>query len=118
MNQASSPLAPIVIDEKRKSTRRPVFCKAKLSANGNILTAKMLDIGPGGLALMMEDNAPVGQIYAFQAMLPGPGSTTWNLQSQIQVVHTVLTKTGFRVGCRFVSPDAKTRDMLQQFMRT
>jgi hypothetical protein len=118
MNQAASPLAPIVIDDKRLSTRRPLFCKAQIAAGGESIGARTLDIGTGGVALMMEINAPIGQVYVLQLKLPGTGSTMQQLNSQIQVLHSVLTKTGFRVGCRFVAPDMQTRDMLKQFMKS
>ena len=105
----------IVIDEKRQRERRPLFCKARLTAGEKSHEARTLDIGTGGIGLILDFNIPIGGIYTLQLDLPIVEGRAEPLRVQAQVLHTVLAKGGFRVGLKFVAPDKKTAEALKRY---
>ncbi|HTJ96994.1 MAG TPA: PilZ domain-containing protein [Rhodocyclaceae bacterium] len=103
--------------ENRLAARKALFCKVLLKQqDGHIHTAKTCDISIGGMAIIAEFNPPSGHVYALQFSVQPAGEAPHLLQLQAQVMHSILAKDGFRVGLRFVTPDAQAKALIQRFV--
>ena len=115
MNQAI-PLTHNAFDEKRQSERRPLFCKVQLMFARQAVGARALDVSTGGLAVVADINAPVGQACTVSFPLSAPDGTSRDLTLQASVLHSVLTHDGFRLGLRFMQPDDPTKRLLKRYV--
>ena len=116
MIQATSSLANNAFEEKRQAARRPLFCKVQLMFARQAVEARALDVSTGGLAVIADLNAQIGQTCTARFSLSAPDGTCRDLALQASVLHSVLTHDGFRLGLQFMQPDASAKQLLKRFV--
>lgn len=81
-----------------------VWRAAIMQSPGQIQMVKITDISEGGMALVCQNNYSVGQILSIGMEIPAPDNGNRKTQHicKCAVVHTVLSKEGYRLGLRFL----------------
>jgi c-di-GMP-binding flagellar brake protein YcgR len=76
------------------------------------------DISAGGIAVVAAVNPPVGLKFKLRVRLPVRPAGTAALESQVEVMHSVLIKSegGFKVGLRFVDLSSTAAAAVMQFL--
>ena len=103
-------------DERRGEGRRPLFGKARLIIERQIVSGRTLDVSISGLAVVADINPPLGLSCVVEFSLPGQNGLLQMLELQATVLNTVLTRDGFRIGLKFDAPSARTRQLLQNYV--
>ena len=108
-----------VISDRRAHDRFPLRTDVVvLAADGRQLPGRSLDIGKGGMAVVIDINPAVGTGFTVHARLPTRPSGNAAFEAQVTVASCVLATAdgGFRVGLQFTGLDAKAQDVLKRFL--
>jgi PilZ domain len=106
-----------VISDRRAHDRYPLHTDiALLASDGRQFPGRMLDIGKGGMAVVIDINPAVGTRYAVQARLPTRPAGNAAFEAQVTVASCVLATGdgGFRVGLQFAGLSATAQDVLKR----
>jgi hypothetical protein len=105
------------ISDRRAHDRYPLRTDVMLqSADGRQFPGRMLDIGKGGMAVVIDINPDIGTRFVVRARLPVRPGGNAAFEAPISVASSVLAVSdgGFRVGVQFGALDAKTQDVLKR----
>lgn len=95
---------------ERKFARYSLDVRAKLSADGQEITARTLDVSEGGVGLISPVELPAASSYAVEFQLP-------TVQGLFRAAIQGQSRSGFRYGFSFVDVDESSMDLLRKFQR-
>lgn len=77
------------------------------------------DISIEGLGIVAAVNPRPGTGFTVQFMLPMQAMGAVPIEVNVKVANSVLagSESGFKIGLKFVNPDAKTQAVLKQFLK-
>lgn len=104
-----------IIDDRRAHDRYPLRTEVLVGApDGSRHVSRMLDIGKGGMALVVPFNAAVGTTLHVQARLPTRPKGNAVFEARAVVVNCVLSNAdgGFRIGIQFHPLGARAQEVL------
>lgn len=119
----SAPPSPSGV-ERRQYERRVLHTTAKLFLSDSEQDSKrpMLvrtsDVSIGGLAVVAPVNLKKDVMLVVRFAVPVRNLPAADLFLHVQVMHSVLARDvdGFKVGLRFINIDAKSQDILREFV--
>lgn len=106
-----------VISDRRAHDRYPLRTDVMLqSADGRQFPGRSLDIGKGGMALVIDINPEPGTRFVVRARLPVRPAGSAAFEAPIAVTSCVLSTGdgGFRIGVQFGTLGAAAQDVLKR----
>ena len=106
-----------VISDRRAHDRHPLRTDISLrTADGRQFPGRMMDIGKGGMAVVIDINPPMGSPFTVGARVPVRPGGSAIFEAPVSVASCVLAVNdgGFRVGLQFGALDAKAQDVLKR----
>lgn len=94
----------------REHLRYAIDVRAKLSGDGQVITARTLDISDGGVGLISPVALPLGSVFVISFELP---AVAGEFRAQVQL----QSRSGFRCGFKFVLVDEASSVALRRFVR-
>lgn len=79
---------------------------------------KITDISEGGMGLICPNNYPTGQVLSVGMEIPSPDNGNKKSQHicKSAVVHTVLSKEGYRLGLRFLEISEAHKNLIKAWV--
>lgn len=105
------------ITDRRAHDRYPLRTDVVLqTADGQQFAGRTLDIGKGGMAVVLDINPPIGLQFVARARLPVRPGGNAAFEAPVSVASCVLAVSdgGFRLGLQFGTLDAKMQDVLKR----
>ena len=106
-----------VISDRRAHDRYPLRTDVMLkSSDGRQFPGRSLDVGKGGMALVIDINPSPGTKFVVQARLPVRPGGSAPFEAPIVVASCVLSTGdgGFRIGVQFGTLSATAQDVLKR----
>lgn len=108
---------PGIKSERRAFPRHPLRTQALIVlADGRLIEARTMDIGKGGMGVVLGFNTPVGSRFGIRLTLPIRPKGNALFETQVQVANCVLDGAagGFRLGLEFVALQPEAQAVLDK----
>lgn len=108
---------PGIKPERRAFPRNPLRTQVFIVlADGRRLEARTMDIGKGGMGVVIGVNAPVGSRFGVSLTLPIRPKGNALFETQVQVANCVLdgVEGGFRLGLEFLALQPEAQAVLDK----
>ncbi len=105
--------------DRRKVQRKPLRVKADvILAAGQSYEVRTIDISAEGVGIVASANPRLGTPFDLRFSIPLKPTGSAAVAARAKVIHSVLSRdeAGFKIGLKFVSPDAQLTAAIRQFL--
>jgi hypothetical protein len=101
---------------KRKAVRKPMHARGKVSSNTKLAQFTSIDIGPGGICILLPDQLTLGEIYKIDVSMFINGRKM-DVSSKAKACYCICGSDGFKVGLQFVNLDEASAKTIDQYLK-
>jgi hypothetical protein len=111
MNAPESSLA-----NKRNAVRKPFRGRGKVTVNAKQVSFQSIDIGVGGICLLMPDQLNLGDVYYIEvsAFING---RKMDITAKGKACYCICGSDGFKIGLQFISLDEASEKTISLYMK-
>ena len=92
--------AQSAIQNQRKAVRKPLHSRGNLTLNGQVLRFETVDVGVGGICIVLPQQLTIGQLCRIDVSVFIRGKKL-DIAANSKACYCVCGRDGFRVGLQF-----------------